>query len=88
MATTQVAVRLENTLIDELDWLIGRRDYENRAEAIRAAIARAIRVEREREIDERIIDGYTRIPPTEQEREWSAGRGFPGLSADDWGDWF
>lgn len=88
MATTQVAVRLENTLIDELDWLIGRRDYENRAEAIRAAIAHAVRVEREREIDERIIDGYTRIPQTGHELGWSAGRGFPGLSDDDWGDWF
>ena len=88
MATTQVAVRLENALIDDLDWLIGRRDYENRADAIRAAIAHVVRVEREREIDERIIDGYTRIPQTEQELEWSAGRGTPGLSDDDWGDWF
>ena len=88
MATTQVAVRLENTLIDQLDWLIGRRDYENRADAIRAAIAHAVRVEREREIDERIIEGYTRIPPTDDERDWVGGRGFSGLSDDDWGDWF
>lgn len=88
MTTTQVAVRLDDMLVDELDWLIGRRDYENRAEAIRAAIAHAVRVEREREIDERIIDGYTRVPQTDAERSWSGSRGFPGLSHDEWGDWF
>ena len=87
MATTQVAVRLENNLIDELDWLIGRRDYENRAEAIRAAIAHAVRVEREREIDERIIDGYTRIPQRPDEIIPPDFTVWDALDEEDWAGW-
>jgi Arc/MetJ-type ribon-helix-helix transcriptional regulator len=84
MPTTQVAVRLDTALLERLDWLVTRCDFENRAEAIRTALVELARREREREIDEQIVDGYRRVPPTERERSWAGSRGWPGLSDDDW----
>ena len=80
MSTTQVAVRMEQELFERLDWLVVRCSFENRAEAIRAAIEQLAEQEREREIDEQIIDAYTRMPQTDEElasssrADWSEPR--------------
>jgi len=89
MGTTQVAVRLDDELLESLDWLVVRCDYENRADAIRAALEEHTRREKSREIGEQIAEGYRRIPQTQEEIDWAAsGPFFPGLSdADDWSDW-
>ena len=90
MSTTQVAVRMEQGLLERLDWLVVRCSFENRAEAIRAAIERLAKQEREREIDEQIIEAYTRMPQTADELDWLNN---PDLSAwdalddEDWSDW-
>ncbi|MEJ7801183.1 MAG: hypothetical protein WKF60_11705, partial [Ilumatobacter sp.] len=84
-----VAVRLSDDLLETLDWLVVRCSYENRAEAIRTALEELARRERSREIGEQIVEGYRRLPQTQEEIEWADSRGFPGLSDDDdWGDWF
>jgi metal-responsive CopG/Arc/MetJ family transcriptional regulator len=85
--STQVAVRFSDELLRDLDWVVVRCDFENRAEAVRAAIAELVHREREREIDDRIIAGYTAMPPTDEERAWSGSRGSPGLPDEDWSDW-
>ena len=84
MSTTQVAVRLDDELLESLDWLVVRCDFENRAEAIRAALAELARRERSREIGEQIAEGYRRVPQTPEELEGTGGGGFPGLPDDDW----
>jgi metal-responsive CopG/Arc/MetJ family transcriptional regulator len=84
MPTTQVAVRLDAPLLERLDWLVARRDFENRAEAIRAAVIDLARRERDREIDEQIVAGYRRLPQTDREAAWVGSRGWPGLPDDDW----
>jgi metal-responsive CopG/Arc/MetJ family transcriptional regulator len=86
MPTTQVAVRLDAPLLERLDWLVARCDFENRAEAIRAALIDLARREREREIDEQIVAGYRRMPATDQENAWVGSRGWPGLADDDWSE--
>jgi Arc/MetJ-type ribon-helix-helix transcriptional regulator len=88
MSTTQVAVRMEQELLERLDWLVVRCSFENRAEAIRAAIERLAKQEREREIDEQIVDAYTRMPQTEG--ELPSARVFSSwneLDDEDWSDW-
>ncbi|HWL43777.1 MAG TPA: hypothetical protein VNQ73_12600 [Ilumatobacter sp.] len=67
MSSTQVAVRCNDQLLRDLDWLVIRCDYENRAEAIRAALQQVIDAERRREIGEQIAEGYRRIPQTDDE---------------------
>ena len=88
MSTTQVAVRMERDLLERLDWLVVHGSFENRAEAIRAAIESLAKQEREREIDEQIVDAYTRMPQTEE--ELPSARGFSSwneLDDEDWSDW-
>jgi len=87
MSSTQVAVRFGDELLRDLDWLVVHGDYGNRAEAIRAALAQVIDVERRREIGEQIAEGYRRIPETDDELAWLDRRDlFPGLPADEWDD--
>ena len=88
MSTTQVAVRMESELLERLDWLVARCSFENRAEAIRAAIEKLAKQEREHEIDEQIIEAYTRMPQTGDElpvtRSFAA---WDALDDEDWSDW-
>lgn len=67
MTTQQVAVRLPERLLASLDDLVASGAYESRAAAVRAGIEAISRLERERRIDRAIVDGYTRLPPTEAE---------------------
>jgi metal-responsive CopG/Arc/MetJ family transcriptional regulator len=88
--TTQVAIRMSDQQLDDLDWIVVRCDFENRAEAIRAALAEFVKRERDREIDEKIVAAYTAMPQTHDEIAWveaSARRGFPGLPDEDWSEW-
>jgi metal-responsive CopG/Arc/MetJ family transcriptional regulator len=85
MSTTQIAVRMEPALLEELDWLVVRCSFENRADAIRSVIEQAARAERDREIGERIADGYRRLPPTDDEIAWSKHSDWSEFD-DDWSD--
>ena len=67
MATQQVAVRLPERLLARLDDLVESGAYESRAAAVRAGIEAIVRVEQRRRIDRAIVDGYSRLPPTEAE---------------------
>lgn len=89
VGTTQVAIRCNDQLLGELDWLVVRCDYESRAEAIRDALQRFIDAERSSEIGEQIAEGYRRMPQTQEEIDDLPVSDFSGLPDDeDWGDWF
>ena len=77
--TTQVAVRLDDQLLRDLDWLVIRCSFENRAEAIRAALSELTERERQRDTGEKIAEGYRRIPQTEAEPPWAQPPVFPAL---------
>ena len=65
--STQLAIRLPDDLLRDLDWLILRLNYDSRAEAMRDALIKLIDQERRREIGEQIAEGYRRMPQTEEE---------------------
>jgi Arc/MetJ-type ribon-helix-helix transcriptional regulator len=67
MPTEQIAVRLPETLLHELDELVGRGVYESRAAAVRAGVEAITALERHRRIDQAIIEGYRSLPPTAPE---------------------
>jgi len=67
MATEQIAVRLPEPLLSELDDLVTSGAYESRAAAVRAGIEAITNLEHQRQIDQAIVDGYTRQPPTESD---------------------
>lgn len=59
----QIAVRVEQELVDGLDAMVVDGRFPTRAEAIRSAIERLVDEERRRKIGEAIVEGYRRIPP-------------------------
>jgi len=65
--STQLAIRLPDELLRDLDWVVLRLDYGSRAEAMREALKRLIDQERRRQIDEQYVEAYTRMPQTEEE---------------------
>jgi Arc/MetJ-type ribon-helix-helix transcriptional regulator len=69
VATEQIAVRLPEELLDDLDALVARGGYESRAAAVRAGIEAVIALERRRQIDRAIVAGYRRTPPTPAEHD-------------------
>ncbi|MCE9623015.1 MAG: ribbon-helix-helix domain-containing protein [Actinomycetia bacterium] len=83
--STQVAIRLPDDLVGELDWLVGRCDYSSRSEAMRFAINALVRVERSREIDEQYVAAYTKHPQTEEELAGLDHQSFADLDDDE--DW-
>jgi Arc/MetJ-type ribon-helix-helix transcriptional regulator len=64
MATEQIAVRLPEELLHELDALVASGVYESRAAAVRAGVEAIMVLERRRQTDRAIVEGYRRIPPT------------------------
>jgi Arc/MetJ-type ribon-helix-helix transcriptional regulator len=63
MTSEQIAVRLPKDLLAKLDDLVRSGRYESRAAAVRAGIEAIARIERRREIDRSIVEGYERTPP-------------------------
>jgi Arc/MetJ-type ribon-helix-helix transcriptional regulator len=62
MATAQIAVRLSEELLAEVDELVAQGVYESRAAAVRAGLEAVAESERRRQIDRAVIAGYRRIP--------------------------
>jgi Arc/MetJ-type ribon-helix-helix transcriptional regulator len=67
MPTEQIAVRLPEPLLSNLDDLVTNGAYESRAAAVRAGIEAILRLEHQRQTDQAVVDGYTRRPPNESE---------------------
>ena len=85
--STQLAIRLPDETLADLDWLVVRCQYSSRTEAMRSAIEAAIKAERRRQIDEQYIEAYTRLPQTEDELAHLRHQRFANLDDEDWSDW-
>jgi len=67
MDTEQIAIRLPRHDVEELDDLVERGVYPSRSAAVRAGVAAITALQRRRAVDEAIVDGYRRVPPTPEE---------------------
>jgi Arc/MetJ-type ribon-helix-helix transcriptional regulator len=68
VATEQIAIRLPEELLVQLDDLVRDGVYESRAAAVRAGIETVMELERRRRLDRAVVEGYRRVPPTPAER--------------------
>lgn len=69
VATAQIAVRLSEELLIVLDDLVVRGVYQSRAAAVRAGIEAVLQLDRRRQTDLAIVEGYRRRPATQGEYE-------------------
>ena len=65
----QLVTRVEPALVEGIDGLIAAGLFETRSDVVRAAIERLLDRHRRDEIGRRIVEGYQRIPQTEEELE-------------------
>lgn len=63
----QVAVRIPDVLVDQVDALVTEGRFRTKAEAIRAAIEALVDAERRRRTGRQIADGYERTPQDDDE---------------------
>jgi metal-responsive CopG/Arc/MetJ family transcriptional regulator len=85
--STQLAIRLPDDLLRDLDWVVHRLKYDSRAEVMRDALMKLIDQERRKEIGEQIADGYRRMPQTEEEMADIPLQAWDLDGDDDWSDW-
>lgn len=82
--TTQLALRLPDDLLADLDWLVVRCSYESRTEAMRESIMALVRHERRRFIDQQLVEAYTRLPQSDAELAGIDDQAWDLDGDDDW----
>jgi metal-responsive CopG/Arc/MetJ family transcriptional regulator len=80
MARTQTLVQLSDELLERLDSYRAR-EGRSRSEVVREAIERYLAADREAEIDELLVDAYTRRPP---EDLWTEQAARQMIAAEPW----
>jgi len=63
----QIAVRIPDVVVTQLDELVDAGRFETRADAVRAALETLLDLERRAEIGRRIVEGYQRLPQEDEE---------------------
>lgn len=81
---TQLAVRIPDALVEQIDALVAAGRYATRADAIRAGLVAVIEQERARRLDEAIVDGYRRHPATAAEERWAERAGRDLIAEEPW----
>lgn len=68
---SQLVTRIDEDLARALDALVAEGVVESRSDAVRTALYELIDRHRRRKIGEAIVEGYRRIPETDEELAWA-----------------
>ena len=79
-----ITVRMSADRVEQLDALVASGAYATRAGVVRAAVDRLLATLESEAIDRAIIDGYTRIPQTEEELSWAEAAGRRSIAEEPW----
>lgn len=82
--TVQIALRIPEGLVRALDALVAQGRYATRTAAVRTAVAELAEREERRRIDAAIVEGYTRVPPSDEEERWAAAAGREMIAEEHW----
>lgn len=67
----QLVARIPDSLAREVDELVESGVVASRSEAVRLGLEQLVDRARRRRIGQAIVDGYTRMPQTDEELPWS-----------------
>lgn len=80
----QIAVRIPDELARDLDEAVERGDYGSRAEAVRLAIKTFVEADRRRRVGEAIVEGYRRLPQTDDELAHAVRAAVASIEEEPW----
>lgn len=86
--STQIAVRLPNAIVDDLDRAVAQLGLESRADVVREAITRLLESIAKDAIDAEMIDAYTRQPQTSGELAAATRNAAGVVNAEPWEKWW
>jgi Arc/MetJ-type ribon-helix-helix transcriptional regulator len=70
--------------VEKVDALVASGAYATRAEVVREAVDELLRREEEAAIDRAIVEGYTRIPQTDDELRWAEAAARRSVAEEPW----
>ena len=67
----QLVIRIDDELAGAVDELVAAGEVSSRTDAVRIALRRLVEDRRRRSIGQAIVEGYERVPLTDDELGWS-----------------
>ncbi len=86
--STQIAVRLPDGIVDDLDRAVTQLGLDSRADVVREAITRLLESIAKDAIDAELIAAYTRQPQTSEELAAAASNARGVVDAEPWEKWW
>ena len=86
--TKQIAVKLPDDLVDELDRLVQGGTFDSRSQAIRTGIEAMVARQRRQEVDQRFRDGAARLPETIEEIDEATALAISSIHDEPWERWW
>lgn len=86
--TKQIAVKLPDDLVDELDRLVEGGTFANRSQAIRTGIEAMVIRQHRQEIDQRFRDGAARFPETIEDIDEATALAVSSIQEEPWERWW
>ncbi len=80
----QIVTRVPRELAAQLDELVADGVFASRSDAVRQGLEAVVDRERRRRIGEAIVEGYRRIPVTEEELAWADAATVAMIEAEPW----
>lgn len=80
----QIAIRIPSELAEALESLVSEGRYPTKAEAVRTALEVMIDSERRRRVGEQIVQGYRRVPQTDDEIDAATQAAIRSIEEEPW----
>jgi Arc/MetJ-type ribon-helix-helix transcriptional regulator len=86
--TIQIAIKLTDELVGEVDRLVERGDFASRSQAIRTGLEGLVADRRRQELDRRYRDAMARFPETDEEIVEARRSAVDAINEEPWERWW
>jgi Arc/MetJ-type ribon-helix-helix transcriptional regulator len=86
--SVQIAVKLPDRLVDEIDALVADGAFASRSDAVRHGIEALVRADERRRIDLAFTEGFLRMPERDEEMEDATRLAVESIHDEPWDKWW
>ncbi|MDQ2724648.1 MAG: hypothetical protein M3Y36_04050 [Actinomycetota bacterium] len=86
--TTQIAVKLPDAVVKELDLLVTSGIFDSRSQAVRTGVEALLTDRRRRDIDQRYREEAARSPESIEEQSEATRMAIESIHAEPWDRWW